>query len=57
VEGGPCSARRGKREGADFVRERALRILRGQVGQVVKGLRQMVTKRKHAVPPLLHTSS
>ncbi|MGH8526418.1 MAG: hypothetical protein ACREXY_20080, partial [Gammaproteobacteria bacterium] len=29
-----------------FVQERALRILRGQRGQVVKGLRQMVTKRK-----------
>lgn len=29
-----------------FVRERALRILRGQVSQVVKGLRQTVTKRK-----------
>ena len=26
--------------------ERALRILRGEVGQVVKGLRQMATKRK-----------
>ena len=37
-------------EGSDkaekFVRERALRILRGQVSQVVKGLRQIVTKRK-----------
>lgn len=31
---------------ATFVRERALRILRGQVSQVVKGLRQTVTKRK-----------
>lgn len=30
----------------EFVRERALRILRGEVGQVVKGLRQMATKRK-----------
>jgi len=29
-----------------FVRVRVLRILRGQVSQVVKGLRQMVTKRK-----------
>jgi hypothetical protein len=37
-------------EGSDaaeaFVRVRALRVLRGQVGQVVKGLRQMVTKRR-----------
>lgn len=29
-----------------FVRERALRILQGEVGQVVKGFRQMVTKRR-----------
>lgn len=29
-----------------FVRVRALRILRGQVSQVVKGLRQIATKRK-----------
>lgn len=29
-----------------FVRERALRILRGEVSQAVKGLRQMVTKRR-----------
>lgn len=29
----------------DFVRERALRILRGDVSQVVKGLRQIATKR------------
>ena len=29
-----------------FTSERALRILRGQVSQVVKGLRQIVTKRK-----------
>jgi hypothetical protein len=29
-----------------FVRQRALRILQGQVSQVVKGLRQIVTKRK-----------
>ena len=29
-----------------FVRQRLLRILRGQAGQVVKGLRQMVTKRQ-----------
>jgi hypothetical protein len=37
------------REGTDaareFVRERALRILWGKVAQVVKGIRQMVTKR------------
>lgn len=36
----------GSPQAETFVRERALRILRGQVGQVVKGLRQMVTKRK-----------
>jgi len=36
----------GSVEAQIFVRDRALRILRGQVGQVVKGLRQMVTKRK-----------
>ncbi len=36
----------GSLEAQTFVSERALRILRGQVGQVVKGLRQMVTKRK-----------
>jgi hypothetical protein len=33
-------------EAETFVWERALRILRGQSAQVVKGLRQMVTKRK-----------
>ncbi len=37
-------------EGTDkavqFVRRRALRILRGEVSQVVKGLRQIVTKRR-----------
>ena len=33
-------------EAAAFVRDRAQRILNGQVSQVVKGLRQMVTKRK-----------
>jgi hypothetical protein len=37
-------------EGSDrakaWVRERALRVLRGQVGQVVKGLRQSATKRR-----------
>jgi hypothetical protein len=32
-------------EAIDFVRERALRILTGNVSQVVKGLRQIVTKR------------
>jgi hypothetical protein len=36
----------GSGEAQDFVRVRALRILKGQVGQVVKGLRQMVTKRR-----------
>jgi hypothetical protein len=36
----------GSAEAREFVRERILRILRGQVSQVVKGLRQMATKRK-----------
>lgn len=36
----------GSAEAEAFVRERALRILRGEVSQVVKGLRQIVTKRK-----------
>jgi hypothetical protein len=36
----------GSAEAEAFVRERALRILHGQVGQVVKGLRQMSTKRR-----------
>jgi hypothetical protein len=36
----------GSPEAAAFVRDRAQRILNGQVSQVVKGLRQMVTKRK-----------
>jgi len=36
----------GSPEARDFVRERILRILRGGVSQVVKGLRQRVTKRK-----------
>ena len=36
----------GTQKAEDFVRERALRILKGVVGQVVKGLRQTVTKRK-----------
>ena len=36
----------GSGHAVEFVRERALRILRGEVGQVVKGLRQMATKRK-----------
>lgn len=35
----------GSPEAQSFVRDRTLRILRGAVGQVVKGLRQMVTKR------------
>jgi len=35
----------GSPEAREFVRERVLRILRGEVSQVVKGLRQMVTKR------------
>jgi hypothetical protein len=36
----------GSPEAQSFVRDRTLRILRGQVGQVVKGLRQMVTKHR-----------
>lgn len=36
----------GSPEAREFVRERILRILRGKVGQVVKGLRQMATKRR-----------
>jgi hypothetical protein len=35
----------GSPEARDFVRERILRILEGEVSQVVKGLRQMATKR------------
>lgn len=35
----------GSSQAAEFVRERALRVLRGQVSQVVKGLRQIATKR------------
>jgi hypothetical protein len=38
----------GSVEAEQFVHERALRILRGQVSQVVKGLRQIVTKRELA---------
>lgn len=36
----------GTKEAEEFVHYRALRLLRGEVSQVVKGLRQMVTKRK-----------
>jgi hypothetical protein len=36
----------GSAEAEIFVRQRALRILKGEVSQVVKGLRQIVTKRK-----------
>jgi hypothetical protein len=36
----------GSNEAKEWVRERALRILRGEVSQVVKGLRQSVTKRR-----------
>lgn len=36
----------GSKEAETIVRVRALRILRGQVSQVVKGLRLIVTKRK-----------
>jgi len=43
----PCRAigREGTPEAEEYVRERTLRILRGGVSQVVKGLRQTVTKR------------
>jgi len=36
----------GTDEAVEFVCQRALRILRGEVSQVVKGLRQIVTKRR-----------
>jgi len=36
----------GSPEAREFVKERILRILRGEVSQVVKGLRPMVTQRK-----------
>jgi hypothetical protein len=36
----------GSPEAQSFVRDRTLRILRGGIGQVVKGLRQIVTKRR-----------
>lgn len=36
----------GSEQAKSFVRQRALRILQGDVGQVVKGLRQIVTKRR-----------
>lgn len=36
----------GSPEAEAWVRERSLRILKGEVSQVVKGLRQMVTKRR-----------
>jgi hypothetical protein len=36
----------GSPQARQFVQERTLRILRGEVSQVVKGLRQMATKRK-----------
>ena len=36
----------GSPEAREFVKERILRILCGEVSQVVKGLRQMATKRK-----------
>lgn len=35
----------GSEQAKDFVRQRALRILQGDIGQVVKGLRQIVTKK------------
>lgn len=41
-----CFHEEGSQEAEDWVKERALRILRGDVSQVVKGLRQMVTKRR-----------
>ena len=36
----------GSKGAVEYVRERALRILRGQASQVVKGIRQSITKRK-----------
>jgi len=36
----------GSAEAIEWVQERALRVLRGEVSQVVKGLRQSVTKRR-----------
>ena len=36
----------GSPEAREFVKERSLRILQGKVSQVVKGLRQMATKRR-----------
>lgn len=36
----------GSEQAEAYVRERVLRILQGEVSQVVKGMRQMVTKRK-----------
>lgn len=36
----------GSEEASDFVRARILRILRGEVSQVIKGLRQMATKHR-----------
>lgn len=36
----------GTRDAEQFVRQRTLRILQGELAQVVKGLRQIVTKRK-----------
>jgi hypothetical protein len=40
----------GSEEAQEWVRERVLKILRGQVSQVVKGLRQSVTKRRMRGP-------
>ena len=41
-----CFHPEGSEEAALWVRERALRLLRGEVSQVVKGLRQSATKRR-----------
>ncbi len=45
MEGRPCVPRRGSPEAEVWVGDRALRILSGDVGQVVKGIRQSTTKR------------
>jgi hypothetical protein len=49
VEGGPClSCRRKPRD--LWVLDRTLRILFGEVSQVVKGIRQSITKRALSGP-------
>lgn len=39
-----CFHREGSREASDFVEQRLLRVLEGDVGRVIGGLRQMATK-------------